>query len=157
MNNNFMKIMYNIVIILLGIGGICGFICSISLLSRNNNTLEDVVCVIENIKDVNIEHNIKAADSMSIELEVSYNKNHTNTMEVVIENIILCPKTENDKEKMFDLKPGDEITLKNTIYGLSLYTENSKIIEVLITSITICLVAIILFVLDIKKDKNEDR
>ena len=157
MNNNFMKIMYNIVIILLGIGGICGFICSISLLSRNNNTLEDVVCVIENIKDVNIEHNIKAADSMSIELEVSYNKNHTNTMEVVIENIILCPKTENDKEKMFDLKPGDEITLKNTIYGLSLYTENSKIIEVIITSITICLVAIILFVLDIKKDKNEDR
>lgn len=157
MNSNFMKIMYNIVIILLGIGGICGFICSISLLSRNNNTLEDVVCVVENIKDVNIEHNTKAADSMSIELEVSYNKNHTNTMEVVIENIILYPKTENDKEKMFDLKLGDEITLKNTIYGLSLYTENSKIIAVLITSIAICLVAIILFVLDIKKDKNEDR
>ena len=152
-----MKIFYNIIIILLGIGGICGFILSINLLSRNNNTLEDVVCVVENIKDVNIQHNIKLSDTILIELEVSYNKNHTNTMEVVIENIRLHPKTENDKEKMLNLKPGDKITLKNTIYGLSLYTENSKIIEVLIVSTAICVVAIIIFVLNIKKDKNEDR
>lgn len=145
----FMKILRKIAIILLFIGGICTFIFSINLATRNNQILEEIPCYIKEIKDIDIKHNTRSSDSIELTILVAYEREK----EYVEEEIVLKPSTEKQKELVYGLEVGDTITLNNTIYGLSLNTHKFDIGIVIIGSFGLCLLSLILFKID-KEDGN---
>lgn len=125
-----MKVFKKIAMSILLLSSICVFFIFTNLTIKNNAMLEEIPCYIKEIEDVKITHNPRNVDTMELSIVVSYERER----EYVEEEIILSPRTEKDKEFVFNLEKGDTITLNNTVYGLSMYTHNLELVLAIIFS-----------------------
>jgi hypothetical protein len=148
-NKILIKILY-----LIGAWG-CLFVGGILIfIYKNNCNAEEVSCIVENIGEATVEYSSVGRTSINLPVTISYEENgEIETKDIVLEagSDFSVAKLTEAKEKLINLKIGDEITLYKTIFGFSLSSLTDENIFIVFLFTFFAIIFIIISTMMVKK------